>query len=38
MKPYRMVSSDLKNEKTLVRVKDVVFGGRKVVVIAGPVR
>ncbi|CEO88584.1 MAG: 3-deoxy-7-phosphoheptulonate synthase [Syntrophaceticus schinkii] len=36
MKPYRMVSSDLKNEKTLVRVKDVVFGGRKVVVIAGP--
>lgn len=36
MKPYRLVSSDKKNEKTLVRVKDVVFGGRKVVVIAGP--
>lgn len=36
MKPYRLVSSDLKNEKTLVRVKDAVFGGRKVVVIAGP--
>ncbi len=36
MKLYRLVSSDLKNEKTLVRVKDAVFGGRKVVVIAGP--
>ena len=36
MKSYRLVSREVKNEKTLVRVKDAVFGGRKVVVIAGP--
>jgi 3-deoxy-7-phosphoheptulonate synthase len=36
MKPYRLVSSDLKKEKTLVRVRDAVFGGSEIAVIAGP--
>lgn len=36
MKPYKLVSREARGENTLVRVKDVVFGGRELVVIAGP--
>ncbi|AFV12823.1 phospho-2-dehydro-3-deoxyheptonate aldolase AroF [Thermacetogenium phaeum DSM 12270] len=36
MKSYRLVSREAKTEKTLVRVRDAVFGGERVVVIAGP--
>ena len=36
MKPYKLVSLEAREEGSLVRVKDVVFGGRKLVVIAGP--
>lgn len=36
MKPYKLVSREVKSEKSLVRVKNAVFGGGKLVVIAGP--
>ncbi|HHW40212.1 MAG TPA: 3-deoxy-7-phosphoheptulonate synthase [Syntrophomonadaceae bacterium] len=36
MKPYKLVSREAKGENTLVKVKDVVIGGRELVVIAGP--
>lgn len=36
MKPYKLVSREVKEENSLVKVKDAVFGGGKLVVIAGP--
>lgn len=36
MKPYKLVSREVKGESSLVKVKDAVFGGRELVVIAGP--
>jgi len=36
MKPYKLVSREAKGESTLVKVKDVVIGGRELAVIAGP--
>ncbi|MBC7188793.1 3-deoxy-7-phosphoheptulonate synthase, partial [Candidatus Aerophobetes bacterium] len=35
-KPYKLASRDFKKEDTLIKVKDVVIGGNKVVVMAGP--
>ena len=35
-KPFKLVSRDFKSEDTLVRVKNVVLGGKKIVVMAGP--
>jgi 3-deoxy-7-phosphoheptulonate synthase len=35
-KPFKLVSRDFRAEDTLIQVKDVVLGGEKVVVIAGP--
>lgn len=35
-KPYKLVSKDFKKEDSLIKVKDVVLGGDKVVVMAGP--
>src|SRR5687768_3944371 len=35
-RPYVLVSRDFKSADTQVRVKDVVFGGRDVILIAGP--
>jgi 3-deoxy-7-phosphoheptulonate synthase len=35
-RPYVLVSREFKNTDTQVRVKDVVFGGRDVILIAGP--
>lgn len=35
-KPYKLVSRDFKGEDTLIKVKDVLVGGRKIVVMAGP--
>ncbi|MCE5272437.1 3-deoxy-7-phosphoheptulonate synthase [bacterium] len=37
LKPYKLVSSELKSEKSIVKVgKDVEFGGKQFVLIAGP--
>jgi 3-deoxy-7-phosphoheptulonate synthase len=36
MKPYKRVGKELKQEKTVVRVGDVVIGGENIVVMAGP--
>lgn len=36
MKPYKLVSRELKTEKTIVQVGDVKFGGEEVPVMAGP--
>jgi 3-deoxy-7-phosphoheptulonate synthase len=36
MKPYKLVSLEAREEWSQVAVKDVIFGGRKLVVIAGP--
>jgi 3-deoxy-7-phosphoheptulonate synthase len=36
MKPYKLVSRESKGKPSLVKVKDVVFGGDELVVIAGP--
>ncbi len=36
MKPYKLVSREVKGENSLIKVKDAVFGGRELVVIAGP--
>lgn len=36
MKPYKLVSREVKGENSLIKVKDAVFGGGKLVVIAGP--
>jgi len=36
LKPYKLVSSELKREKTTVRVGSVVIGGDELVVMAGP--
>jgi 3-deoxy-7-phosphoheptulonate synthase len=36
MKPYKLVSLEAREEGSQVAVKDVIFGGRKLVVIAGP--
>ena len=36
MRPYKLAARDFKNEPTLVRVGDVVVGGPRVVVMAGP--
>ncbi len=36
MKPYKLVSRESQGENSLVRVKNVVIGGRDLVVIAGP--
>lgn len=35
-KPYKLVSRDFKKESTIVRVGDVVIGGDKIAVMAGP--
>ena len=35
-KPYKLASREVKKEKSLVNVKDVVFGGDEIVMIAGP--
>jgi len=35
-KPYKLVSRDFKKEDTLVKVRDIVIGGKKLVVMAGP--
>lgn len=35
-KPYKLASRDFKKEDTLIKVKDVVIGGNRVVVMAGP--
>lgn len=36
MKPYKLVGRELNNGKTTVQVGDAVFGGEKIVIIAGP--
>ena len=36
MKPYKLVSLEAREEGSQVRVKDILFGGRKLVVVAGP--
>lgn len=36
MAPYKRASSELKSERTVVRARDLVIGGTKVAVIAGP--
>ncbi len=36
MAPYKRASSELKTERTVVRARDLVVGGNKVAVIAGP--
>lgn len=36
MKQYQLVSREAKKENSLIKVKDAVFGGSKLVVIAGP--
>ncbi|MEJ5227981.1 3-deoxy-7-phosphoheptulonate synthase [Thermodesulfovibrio sp.] len=36
LKPYKLASKEVKKEKTLIRVGDVVVGGSEVVIIAGP--
>jgi 3-deoxy-7-phosphoheptulonate synthase len=36
VQPFKLASREFHKEKTLVKVKEVVFGGPKVVVIAGP--
>ncbi|WP_297212733.1 MULTISPECIES: 3-deoxy-7-phosphoheptulonate synthase [Thermodesulfovibrio] len=36
LKPYKLASKEVKKEKTLIRVGDVVIGGSEVVIIAGP--
>ena len=36
LKPFKLASRDFKRENTLVQVRNVVFGGKKVVLIAGP--
>jgi 3-deoxy-7-phosphoheptulonate synthase len=35
-KPYKLASREVKSESSLVNVKDVVFGGKEVVIMAGP--
>jgi len=35
-KPYKLVSREFKRKDTIVKVKDVKIGGKKIVVIAGP--
>lgn len=35
-KPYKLASRDFKRKDTLIKVKNVVIGGKKVVVMAGP--
>lgn len=35
-KPYKLVSREFKKEDTIVKVKDLEIGGKKIVVIAGP--
>src|SRR5665648_1123846 len=37
VKPYKLASREFKSFDTIVKVKDVVIGGKEVVVIAGPV-
>ncbi len=36
MKPYKLVSREVKGENSLINVKGAVFGGRELMVIAGP--
>ncbi len=36
MKPYKLVSLEAREARSQVRVKDILFGGRKLVVVAGP--
>ncbi len=36
IKPYKLASREFKKEQTVIKVKDRVIGGKKVVVIAGP--
>ena len=36
LSPYKLVSREFKKESSQIKVKDVVFGGKKVVLIAGP--
>lgn len=36
LQPFKLASREFKNERTQVKVEDVVFGGSKIVIIAGP--
>ncbi len=36
LKPYKLASKEVKKEKTVVSVKDILIGGKEVIIIAGP--
>ena len=36
MKPYKLVSKELKQTKTTIQIEDITIGGREIVIMAGP--
>ncbi len=36
LKPYKLASKEVKKEKTVIPVKDILIGGKEVIIIAGP--